>query len=278
NDEWYRAFYQAFKRQPTEKELEDMAVAVVTGDPSAPKLEGWIPTTEEEHQAMAAVKPEIDELRKDIEHLEAIKGTMKSLNGVEMELTQGLTNVDIDGGHTARAARLDAILFARHADIVADIISKKTGKKYTALDYMRERYGLIVGNGHVPEYTQSSVPFMQMVGQRAAVANLDDLKRAREMHSRGVDEQEIWRETGWLLGRDNKWRFEIPDDLDKIDFAPLFRDEYHIAKLKDIYDNPQLYKAYPALATRTVQLTNKLDDNTRGMLEFVKYPSGRVHF
>lgn len=292
NDEWYRAFYKAFKRQPTEKELEDMAVAVVTGDPSAPKLEGWIPTTEEEHQAMAAVKPEIDELRKDIEHLEAIKGTMKSLNGVEMELTQGLTkegfqvyrairdqltNVDIDGGRTARAARLDAILFARHADIVADIISKKTGKKYTALDYMRERYGLIVGNGHVPEHTQSSVPFMQMVGQRAAVANLDDLKRAREMHSRDVDEQEIWRETGWLLGRDNKWRFEIPDDLDKIDFAPLFQDEYHIAKLKDIYNNPQLYKAYPALATRTVQLTNKLDDNTRGMLEFVKYPSGRVH-
>ena len=292
NDEWYRNFYKTFGRQPTQKELEDMAVAVITGDPSAPKLEGWIPTTEEEHQAMAAVKPEIDELRKDIEHLEAIKGTMKSLNGVEMELTQGLTkegfqvyrairdqltNVDIDGGRTARAARLDVILFARHADIVADIISKKTGKKYTALDYMRERYGLIVGNGHVPEHTQSSVPFMQMVGQRAAVANLDDLKRAREMHSRDVDEQEIWRETGWLLGRDNKWRFEIPDDLDKIDFAPLFQDEYHIAKLKDIYNNPQLYKAYPALATRTVQLTNKLDDNTRGMLEFVKYPSGRVH-
>jgi hypothetical protein len=292
NDEWYRNFYKTFGRQPTQKELEDMAVAVITGDPSAPKLEGWIPTTEEEHQAMAAVKPEIDELRKDIEHLEAIKGTMKSLNGVEMELTQGLTkegfqvyrairdqltNVDIDGGRTARAARLDAILFARHADIVADIISKKTGKKYTALDYMRERYGLIVGNGHVPEHTQSSVPFMQMVGQRAAVANLDDLKRAREMHSRDVDEQEIWRETGWLLGRDNKWRFEIPDDLDKIDFAPLFQDEYHIAKLKDIYNNPQLYKAYPALATRTVQLTNKLDDNTRGMLKFVKYPSGRVH-
>lgn len=172
NDEWYRAFYKAFKRQPTEKELEDMAVAVVTGDPSAPKLEGWIPTTEEEHQAMAAVKPEIDELRKDIEHLDAIKGTMKSLNGVEMELTQGLTkegfqvyrairdqlaNVDIDGGRTARAARLDAILFARHADIVADIISKKTGKKYTALDYMRERYGLMEGADDDSGYKQSSM-------------------------------------------------------------------------------------------------------------------------
>lgn len=170
NDEWYRAFYKAFKRQPIEKELEDMAVAVVTGDPSAPKLEGWIPTTEEEHQAMAAIKPEIDELRKDIEHLEAIKGKMKFLTGAEMEITQGLTkegfqvyhiirdqltNVDIDGGRTARAARLDAILFARHADIVADIISKKTGKKYTALDYMRERYGLNTTGKNVGDLAQS---------------------------------------------------------------------------------------------------------------------------
>lgn len=277
NDEWYRNFYKTFGRQPTQKELEDMAVAVITGDPSAPKLEGWIPTTEEEHQAMAAIKPEIDGLRTEIEYLEDIKGTMKSLNGVEMELTQGLTkegfqvyrairdqltNVDIDGGRTARAARLGAILFARHADIVADIISKKTGKKYTALDYMRERYGLIVGNGHVPEYTQSSVPFMQMVGQRAAVANLDDLKRAREMHSRDVDEQEIWRETGWLLGRDNKWRFEIPDDLDKITFTALEKDE--TCSLGEVYDNPKLYEAYPVLKDMRVRLSSDLPDDTSG--------------
>ena len=170
NDEWYRAFYKAFKRQPTEKELEDMAVAVVTGDPSAPKLEGWIPTTEEEHQAMAADKAEIDQLRTEIQHLETIKGKMKFLTGAEMEITQGLTkegfqvyhiirdqltNVDIDGGRTARAARLDAILFARHADIVADIISKKTGKKYTALDYMRERYGLNTTGKNVGDLAQS---------------------------------------------------------------------------------------------------------------------------
>ena len=489
NDEWYRAFYKAFKRQPTEKELEDMAVAVVTGDPSAPKLEGWIPTTEEEHQAMAAVKPEIDELRKDIEHLEAIKGTMKSLNGVEMELTQGLTkegfqvyrairdqlaNVDIDGGRTARAARLDAILFARHADIVADIISKKTGKKYTALDYMRERYGLktegkdenktgftqeqiaeaeknlsvaekefsdglekwkknkkstapikvmqtplvmqMVGAKNLPIYIDPSklviirkthpemtlrvlkqipraltdpimivdsmtkagrivvvlevrdekginvvIPFEldalkdrvraniitsaygkeydgavnydwylknirenrllyvnrkkanrllgpagvqfslgpkangffdssikteedlvklknenpmlyqmawhgsryeQLAGQKAAVANLDELNRAREMHIQGADEQEIWRETGWLLGRDNKWRFEIPDNLDKIDFIPVKDNE--TCRLGDVYDNPKLYEAYPSLKEMNVRLSSDLPNSTRG--------------
>lgn len=40
-----------------------------------------------------------------------------------------------------RVADMDAILFARHADIYADIVRNKTGRKYTALDYMRERYG-----------------------------------------------------------------------------------------------------------------------------------------
>lgn len=271
NDEWYRAFYKAFKRQPTEKELEDMAVAVVTGDPSAPKLEGWIPTTEEEHQAMAAVKPEIDELRKEIEHLEAIKSTMKSLNGVEMELTQGLTkegfqvyrairdqltNVDIDGGRTARAARLDAILFARHADIVADIISKKTGKKYTALDYMRERYGLNAGDDG------NEGTFKQLAGPSAATANLDTLNRAREMYAQGKNKQEIWKKTGWLLGRDNKWRFEIPDDLEKITFAAL--EKSGTCSLGDVYDNPKLYEAYPAFKNMKVRLSSDLPDSTRG--------------
>lgn len=271
NDEWYRNFYKTFGRQPTQKELEDMAVAVITGDPSAPKLEGWIPTTEEEHQAMAAIKPEIDGLRTEIEYLEDIKGTMKSLNGVEMELTQGLTkegfqvyrairdqltNVDIDGGRTARAARLDAILFARHADIVADIISKKTGKKYTALDYMRERYGLNAGDDG------NEGIFKQLAGPLAATANLDTLNHAREMHEQGKSKQEIWKKTGWLLGRDNKWRFEIPDDLEKITFAAL--EKSGTCSLGDVYDNPKLYEAYPAFKNMKVRLSSDLPDSTRG--------------
>lgn len=487
NDEWYRAFYKAFKRQPTEKELEDMAVAVVTGDPSAPKLEGWIPTTEEEHQAMAAVKPEIDELRKDIEHLEDIKGTMKSLNGIEMELTQGLTkegfqiyrairdqltNVDIDGGRTARAARLDAILFARHADIVADIISKKTGKKYTALDYMRERYGLETGAGVQPlpseslkqamreglnlnekvpvldidametigkgdladlirsmvgdepvptrdfmalvgmpedrygqrhiiwnkasarlsnqkltkkvlhnfkdvirhavvvevvpnkkisetkgltgsrkltqkrknkieefyrlmlpvktngelrtvvitaekrkgyvelspqpvtmyevsyvkknAFPDSRVPkdgervlsgndvpseitiremlsgvkdadgnsYVQLAGEHALTIDRQSLIKAQDMESAGKSKEEIWQETGWLLGRDNKWRFEIPDNLNKITFTALEKNE--TCSLGEVYDNPKLYEAYPVLKDMRVRLSSDLPGDTSG--------------
>lgn len=499
NAEWYRNFYQTFGRKPTAQELEDMAIALTTGDESAPKVEGFIPTTKEEADGMAAMKPEIEDLKKKIATLDDIKQEARQLNGVEMELTEGLSKDGFHvyrtvmhqlqdvGGAPARAARMDAILFARHADIVADIISKKTGKKYTALDYMRERYGLeteegaqplsseslkqamrdglnldekvpvldidametvskgdladlihsMVGDEPVPtrdfmalvgipedrygqrhiifnkstinqpknerltrrviknfrevivhssvieinknrkisslketkrgkreaqkrknsvreyyrlmlpvkhaghlavvvitaentgeevsptrrpvtvyeimyakksapspdtpashkgvgvEFQGESTPFeitiremlsvvkdadgnsyLQMAGERALTANQQALVKAQEMEAAGKDADEIWKATGWLKGKDDRWRFEIPDNLDKINFSPLFHDEYHIAKLKDVYDNPKLYKAYPALGTRSVQLAN-LDDKTRGFVEVVRYPSGR---
>ena len=460
NAEWYRNFYQIFGRKPTAQELEDMAVALTTGDESAPKVEGFIPTTKEEADGMAAMKPEIEDLKKKIATLDDIKQEARQLNGVEMELTEGLSKDGFHvyrtvmhqlqdvGGAPARAARMDAILFARHADIVADIISKKTGKKYTALDYMRERYGLETGEKHTPEYAEyaqsamyrnpadtlskfidnvmqgksgksyfdydvngykvritsddvvhvqkgshplskqdwhkilegmkngiqkavlskqakrprgesvalkivtpqkmygvavefangsliyirtafystdknldawmkknkreagvrrypgfpshtaeagsnhaitashslsiSSIQqalgidkrFSQMAGERALTANQQALVKAQEMEAAGKDADEIWEATGWLKGKDDRWRFEIPDNLDKINFSPLFHDEYHIAKLKDVYDNPKLYKAYPALGTRSVQLAD-LGDKTRGFVEVVRYPSGR---
>lgn len=499
NAEWYRNFYQTFGRKPTAQELEDMAVALTTGDESAPKVEGFIPTTKEEADGMAAMKPEIKDLQKKIATLDDIKQEARQLNGVEMELTEGLSKDGFHvyrtvmhqlqdvGGAPARAARMDAILFARHADIVADIISKKTGKKYTALDYMRERYGLETGEGAQPlsskslkqamrdglnldekvpvldidametvskgdladlirsmvgdepvptrdfmalvgmpedRYGQSHIIFnkssrhseknqkltrrvvrnfkeiisnasvievntnrkiapangetaarrkaqnrknkikeyyrlmlpvkhngrlevvvitaenagkevrpikqpisiyeisyakknaipskmllpnngdsitirgddvpseitiremlssvkgaagnsyLQMAGERALTASRQALVKAQEMETAGKDADEIWEATGWLKGKDDRWRFEIPDNLDKINFSPLFHDEYHIAKLKDVYDNPKLYKAYPALGTRSVQLAD-LDDKTRGFVEVVRYPSGR---
>lgn len=152
NEQWYRDFYAAYGRAPRAQELEDMARAMVTGDASAPKVEGWIPTTEEEQNAMAESRNALDAIYKRIDDLNAIKDRMSSLTGTEMALTNGLTpegfavyrnmseNIKSVGGRPGRAARMDAILFARHADIYAAIMSKKSGKKYTAMDYYRERY------------------------------------------------------------------------------------------------------------------------------------------
>ena len=504
NAEWYRNFYQTFGRRPTAQELEDIAIAITTGDESAPKVEGFIPTTKEEADGMAAMKPEIEDLQKKIATLDGIKQEARQLNGVEMELTEGLSKDGFHvyrtvmhqlqdvGGAPARAARMDAILFARHADIVADIISKKTGKKYTALDYMRERYGLETGEGTQPlpseslkqamraglnldekvpvldidametvskgdladlirsmvgdepvptrdfmalvgmpedrygqkhiifnkstrsshgartltrrviknfreiishasvieitqnrkinalsetpskrksaqrrkngvkEYYRLMLPvahngnietvvitaentgkevrvgkqpisiyeigyakknasfpaspassreqmsmaretgipseitiremlsgvkdadgnsYLQMAGEHALTANQQALAKAQEMEAAGKDADEIWKATGWLKGKDARWRFEIPDNLDKIDLTELAKGQEGAERtLGEIYDNQALYAAYPWLKDVRVMKQNFPDEEIAGkvrMGETRTYASGK---
>lgn len=411
---------------------------------------------------MAAMKPEIEDLRKKIATLDDIKQEARQLNGVEMELTEGLSKDGFHvyrtvmhqlqdvGGAPARAARMDAILFARHADIVADIISKKTGKKYTALDYMRERYGLETGEKHTPEYTQSAMyrnpadtlskfidnvmqgksgksyfdydvngykvritsddvvhiqkgshplskqdwykilegmkngiqkavlskqakwprgesvalkiaapqkmygvaaefandgliyirtafystdknldawlkknkreagvrrypgfpshtaeaggnhaittshslsissiqqalgidkRFSQMAGEHALTANQQALAKAQEMEAAGKDADEIWKATGWIKGKDARWRFEIPDNLDKIDLTELTKGQEGAERtLGEIYDNQALYAAYPWLKDVRVMKQNLSDEEIAGkvaMGETRTYASGK---
>lgn len=154
NDLWYRDFFKEHKRKPTVAELEDMAVAMVTGDASAPKVEGWIPDSAETAEAMAEAAPAIEKLRDNLSVMERIKPHMKEMTSAEMKLTEGLSpeafhvyqdlskKLTAIGGQTAPVARLNAILFARHADIFANAVSKKTGEKLTAKDYYERFFGL----------------------------------------------------------------------------------------------------------------------------------------
>lgn len=155
NDAWYRNFYKQFKRQPTKAELEDMAIAMVTGDPSAPQVQGWIPDSAEAQEALEAERESLESLRNQRDVLQSVKAEAKKLTGVEMELTEGLSPegykvyraltswTEKAGGKIARAGRMSALLTARHADIVAAIVREKTGRQnYTAEDYVKERIQL----------------------------------------------------------------------------------------------------------------------------------------
>lgn len=48
-------------------------------------------------------------------------------------------------------------------------------------------------------------------GENAETADLAALERAKQMQTAGTDANTILRETGWFVGRDGKWRFEIDD-------------------------------------------------------------------
>lgn len=261
NDEWYRNFYKAFKRKPTAAELQDMAIAMTIGDSNAPKVAGWIPDSAEAQAEMEKNRPIIEGLKNNIELLDSIKSEAKKLTGVEMELTQGLSPeafkvyralsswANKAGGKIARAGRISAILVARHADLFAEAMRKNTGTNYTAEDYILQRLGfrLIAANGTINEEA-----LKQLAGVNARDINATQLKKAKEMLTKGENRDVIFKETGWLQGADGKWRFEIPDNLDKIDWkaAP----GKGTATLWQVYDNKRLYEAYPWLSSTPVKL------------------------
>ncbi len=197
NAPWYKNFYKQFKRKPTKAELEDMAIAMVTGDPSATQVQGWIADSQEVQEGLAENKAAISMLRDNIKALDDIKGEMQKLTGVEMELTAGLSPEAVSmyrqiydwaksvGGNTARQARMGAILAARHADIYARLVTEKTGRKYTAADYMREKLGFSI--------RQAGGGMNQSAGELAAVK----LKRDSRRWWRKVDEYVESDKTEW---------------------------------------------------------------------------------
>ncbi|MBQ8444960.1 MAG: hypothetical protein IJX22_01060, partial [Opitutales bacterium] len=89
----------------------------------------------------------------------------------------------------------------------------------------------------------------EMLGIRSRMQNLNV---AREMEAAGKDRAAISRATGWYRGKDKKWRREIDDGKIKDGIEPHYDGEPWLA-LGEIYDAPELYKAYPELKEMRVE-------------------------
>jgi hypothetical protein len=101
--------------------------------------------------------------------------------------------------------------------------------------------------------------FYQFAGENSRISEpvRANLAKARELAATGTDNEAIRQKTGWFKGMDGKWRYEIPDDTDKLDF-----NAYGVKgeTLGDIYDNPELYRAYPELAGIRVDIQAGRED------------------
>lgn len=93
--------------------------------------------------------------------------------------------------------------------------------------------------------------FLQMAGRKAATANTIALSKAAQMKTDGVDMESIRKETGWFLGPDNRWRFEVSDE--KAEFKPINLKKKKSYKLSEILDHKELYKAYPDIANINIE-------------------------
>ena len=98
-------------------------------------------------------------------------------------------------------------------------------------------------------------------GVKARTAEKSKLADAVKMEQGGVDTEKIRQDTGWFLGMDNKWRFEIDDSKMKIKIPPhelsgefLSRQD-GIILLNEILEHPDLFKAYPEIKNLKVKRT-----------------------
>lgn len=163
NAPWYQEYYKEHGKAPNQAQLRDLAYLLTVGDASAPQVEGWIPTTREAAEAMDAARGELDELNGHIQTLENIKERMMKVDSFEVKGSAGLSpegyklyrqiiemlekiGDEQKEDKQTKVARMNAMLFAHHADIFAAAMRTQEGKeKYTALDYFKDRFALRYG-------------------------------------------------------------------------------------------------------------------------------------
>lgn len=160
NDKWYSDFYKANKRKPNKAELLDMARDIYKGNGEKYGMPEYQFDATEEMQA------DFDALDQDFENLDvlnSIRDKVKNLTASEMSVVRGLSpsgykvyqsvrkQMESGNAEVQKAGRMNAILFARYADRMAENISKATGKEYTAEDYMRERTSIVPNATEVDE-------------------------------------------------------------------------------------------------------------------------------
>ena len=167
----------------------------------------------------------------------------------------GLTYDGISGETNNSSAFSITEMLAKVKDLYGDpYIDENTGK-------LRIEDQMAIGSMKLDQKAWQR--YNQSAGERAMTANMEKLKEAKEMLAEDADMKTIYQKTGWHRGADGKWRFEIPDNLDKID-AAKFPEEGYAIPLGEIYTNPKLYEAYPWLADVMVQ-SEAMEEQTLGV-------------
>ena len=98
-------------------------------------------------------------------------------------------------------------------------------------------------------------------GQTAKTADHDMLTTAREMRDDGVDNETIRKETGWFVGKDGKWRFEMDDSQSRVKLP-----EGNYNELGDLLENSRILEAYPEMANMKV-IFQGLEDGQYGQYD-----------
>ena len=132
--------------------------------------------------------------------------------------------------------------------------------------------------------------YQQIIGTQGAKAIdkrhnnswlMDNLDVAKAMTKAGETPFKIRLATGWELGTDGEWKYEIQDgninitrDLRKILHGKGVKLPYSI-KLKHLYNNAELFTAYPQLNDLRVEIVDDLPSGIFGFFEYHDDPAKR---
>lgn len=102
------------------------------------------------------------------------------------------------------------------------------------------------------------------LGPSAKTADHAALQAAQKLANNGVDAQRIWDQTGWFQGADKKWRFEVPDNASsfraaEVAPAPDVGGGAVQSGMREAFDHPALYEAYPQIGNRRLVMTDGND-------------------
>jgi len=106
--------------------------------------------------------------------------------------------------------------------------------------------------------------YHQFAGENANTADRVKLAEAQRMEDGGASAEDIFNTTGWLKGKDGKWRFEIPDNVEDVDFDAL--EKYGEMQLVRVYYNEKLFDAYPFLRRVNIKLADELQNDADGQV------------
>jgi hypothetical protein len=131
------------------------------------------------------------------------------------------------------------------ASVAVPSAMNKVGKGVAAVE---DRVRLV--NSAVPDALRGPSASQRGIfaGVNAKTADFDALSKAQAAEKIGRDPRQIWQDTGWFKGGDGKWRFEISDDKSFYRGSEAAESSY----AQDVHLHPDLYKAYPSIATNRV--------------------------
>lgn len=164
-------------------------------------------------------------------------GQFEQLIGVNRNVAQRLLDA-LDN-----FLRRNAIHWNDGEDRTAGVWSSYT---YHDLEEVREKWAACL-RGADPNAPGRDVVRKLFGGEMAAEAPMDGMYQAKELQ--GQTQQEVWNQTGWLQGKDGRWRFEIDDSDAQLDLTKAGPG----ATLKDVLYHPELFRQYPQLGDVAVK-------------------------